>query len=75
LFDFQRGEFIHVIGDAHVYKNHVEPLQTQLQNTPRPFPQLHINAPKDTKIEDFKLEDFTLDGYTCHKKIAMKMAV
>mmetsp|Transcript_11204 Transcript_11204/g.41053 ORF Transcript_11204/g.41053 Transcript_11204/m.41053 type:complete len:515 (+) Transcript_11204:77-1621(+) len=75
ICNLERGEFIHVIGDAHVYKNHVEPLQTQLLNTPRPFPKLTITAPKETKIEDFKLEDFTLEDYTCHKKIPMKMAV
>ncbi len=34
----QPGEFVHVLGDAHVYTNHVEPLQQQLQNEPRPFP-------------------------------------
>jgi thymidylate synthase len=36
--DLVPGDFIHVLGDAHVYKNHVEPLQAQLKNTPKPFP-------------------------------------
>lgn len=38
LADLLPGDFIHVIGDAHVYRNHIEPLQEQLQNLPKPFP-------------------------------------
>ena len=38
MTDLKRGEFVHVLGDAHVYKNHVDPLQEQLKNTPKPFP-------------------------------------
>ncbi|KAF7840982.1 bifunctional dihydrofolate reductase-thymidylate synthase [Senna tora] len=67
------GDFVHVIGDAHVYRNHVRPLQEQLQNLPRPFPTLKIKSKKD--IESFVAADFELIGYDPHQKIEMKMAV
>jgi dihydrofolate reductase/thymidylate synthase len=69
------GEFIHVIGDAHVYLNHVEPLQKQLMRTPRPFPTLHINPDKTTSIDDFTFEDFEVRGYRPHGTIKMAMSV
>ncbi|TXG52185.1 hypothetical protein EZV62_021354 [Acer yangbiense] len=68
------GDFIHVIGDAHVYKNHVRPLQEQLQKLPRPFPILRIN-PEKKDIDSFVASDFELTGYDPHQKIEMKMAV
>ena len=68
------GDFVHTLGDAHVYTNHVEPLEEQLKNEPRPFPQLVIKADKE-RIEDFEFADFELVGYQPHKKISMKMAV
>jgi dihydrofolate reductase / thymidylate synthase len=68
------GEFIHNLGNAHVYLNHVEPLKEQLQRTPRPFPILKIN-PSVTDIDGFTAEDFTLIGYNPLAKIAMDMAV
>ena len=67
-------EFVHFLGDAHVYENHVDALQEQLQNAPRAFPTLHINSAV-TDIDGFKLEDLEIRDYTPHKKIAMKMAV
>jgi thymidylate synthase len=68
------GEFVHVIGDAHVYMNHIEPLKEQLVREPRDFPNLHIN-PDVTDIDGFKYEDFTIEGYNPHEAIKMKMAV
>lgn len=68
------GEFVHFLGDAHVYSNHVGALEEQLQNAPRAFPTLHIN-PAVTDIDKFKFEDFEIWGYHPHKKIPMKMAV
>ena len=65
---------MHVLGDAHVYTNHVEPLKEQLKNTPKHFPQLNIN-PAKTDIDSFEFSDFTLVDYKCHKKIEMQMAV
>ncbi|XP_019454195.1 PREDICTED: bifunctional dihydrofolate reductase-thymidylate synthase-like [Lupinus angustifolius] len=72
--DLVPGDFIHVIGDAHVYSNHVRPLQEQLQNLPKPFPILKIN-PKKKDIDSFVAADFKLIGYDPHQKIEMKMAV
>jgi len=68
------GDFMHVIGDAHVYVNHVEPLQGQIDRTPRAFPSLNIN-PDVTDIDAFKFEDFELVGYDPMPPIKMKMAV
>ena len=48
----ERGEFIHSLGDAHVYSNHVEPLKEQLQRVPHPFPYLKIN-PEINEITEF----------------------
>ncbi|EGD77990.1 thymidylate synthase [Salpingoeca rosetta] len=68
------GDFVHTIGDAHVYSNHVDALKEQLTREPRPFPTLNIKRDV-TSIDDFKAEDFELVGYKPHGKIAMKMAV
>merc|ERR1719458_174918 len=68
------GEFIHSMGNAHVYKNHVEPLKLQLERTPRPFPALKMNS-EVRDIDSFKASDFELVGYNPHGKIAMEMAV
>lgn len=68
------GELVIVLGDAHVYTNHVEPLQTQLARTPRPFPTVEItNATRD--IDNLGPEDVVLHGYDPQDSIAMKMAV
>eukprot|EP00455_Lapot_gusevi_P050842 TRINITY_DN7467_c0_g1_i3.p1 TRINITY_DN7467_c0_g1~~TRINITY_DN7467_c0_g1_i3.p1 ORF type:complete len:281 (+),score=79.06 TRINITY_DN7467_c0_g1_i3:27-845(+) len=72
--DLKPGDFVHTLGDAHVYLNHVEPLREQLERTPYPFPTLRIN-PNVKDIDQFKFEDFEIVGYQCHKKIQMKMAV
>ncbi|KAL7563732.1 hypothetical protein ACA910_020420 [Epithemia clementina (nom. ined.)] len=68
------GDFVHVIGDAHIYLNHVDALKEQLRRTPRPFPTLKIN-PEKRDIDDFCLEDLTVLGYQPHKTIKMQMAV
>jgi dihydrofolate reductase/thymidylate synthase len=72
--DLKPGDFIHVMGNAHVYANHVEPLKTQLQRTPRPFPVLKLN-PSVKDIDGFQMSDFELVGYNPMGKIAMEMAV
>lgn len=68
------GEFVHSMGDYHVYTNHVERLQEQLTRTPKQFPTLRIN-PEVTDIEQFSYEDFELVGYDPHPTIKMDMAV
>lgn len=70
----KRGDFVHVLGDAHVYSNHVDALQEQLRREPRVFPQLHINE-RVTSIDGCTFDDLTISGYSPHGKIAMDMAV
>ncbi|GLE05482.1 hypothetical protein PINS_up014505 [Pythium insidiosum] len=69
------GDFIHTIGDAHIYLNHVEPLKVQLGRTPRAFPTLKINPEKTNSIDEFVFEDFELEGYKPHGTIKMAMSV
>ena len=74
--NFDPGDFIHIIGDAHIYSNHVEALKIQVQREPKPFPTLMINKSRNiTSIDDFCFEDFELHNYQCHPKIQMDMAV
>nr|UTK45502.1 thymidylate synthase [Equid gammaherpesvirus 5]UTK45581.1 thymidylate synthase [Equid gammaherpesvirus 5]UTK45660.1 thymidylate synthase [Equid gammaherpesvirus 5]UTK45739.1 thymidylate synthase [Equid gammaherpesvirus 5] len=68
------GDFVHTLGDAHVYLNHVEPLKTQLARKPRPFPKLKILR-RVEDIDDFRAEDFALEGYHPHPSIPMALAV
>lgn len=70
----QRGEFIHMMGDMHVYSDHIESLRGLEMLKPYPFPSLDID-PAIKSIDDFKFEHLTLSGYKSHKKIPMKMAV
>lgn len=66
-------EFIHFIGNAHIYENHIEPLKTQINRTPYTFPRLKITNKYDS-IDDYKFEDFVVENYECHDKIAMQMS-
>jgi dihydrofolate reductase/thymidylate synthase len=70
----EAGEFVHVLGDAHVYCNHVDALKEQVTREPRPFPKLIIN-PEKKEIDDFLMEDFEIVDYHPHKAIKMDMAV
>ncbi|KAJ4966225.1 hypothetical protein NE237_018074 [Protea cynaroides] len=72
--DLVPGDFIHVLGDAHVYRTHIRPLQEQLQKLPKPFPILKIN-PQKKHIDSFVTTDLKLIGYDPHQKIKMEMAV
>ena len=72
--DLKPGDFVHTLGDAHVYLNHIEPLTVQLGRQPKEFPKLVIKR-KVENIEDFKFEDFAVEGYEPHPKITMDMAV
>jgi thymidylate synthase len=65
---------VHVLGDAHVYVNHVEPLLQQLEREPRAFPKLRID-PSVTSIDGFAFEHFTVEGYDPWPTIKMDMAV
>jgi thymidylate synthase len=72
--DLQPGEFIHTLGDAHLYLNHVEQADLQLSRAPFPPPALKIN-PERRHIDDFRYEDFELLHYRCHPAISAPIAV
>ncbi len=72
--DLLPGVFVHTIGDAHIYLNHVEQINLQLSREPRELPQMKIN-PNVKSIFDFKYEDFELVGYNPHARIKGKVAV
>ena len=70
----EAGEFVHVLGDAHIYLNHVEQVKEQLAREPLPLPTLWIN-PDVQDILTFTMEDFRLDGYNSYASIKAPMAV
>lgn len=70
----QAGEFVHTLGDAHLYSNHLDQARLQLSRDPRPLPVMTIN-PSVTSIFDFKFEDFTLGNYDPHPHIKATVAV
>ncbi|QKT02973.1 thymidylate synthase [Ectothiorhodospiraceae bacterium 2226] len=72
--DLKPGEFIHTLGDAHLYLNHLEQADEQLARAPFPLPRMVLN-PAVTSIFAFRYEDFTLEGYQCHPAIKAPVAV
>jgi thymidylate synthase len=68
------GEFVHVLGDAHIYLDHVEQVNEQLTREPLPAPQLYLN-PEITDITKFTMTDIRLDNYQSHGAIRARMAV
>lgn len=70
----QYGDFIHTLGDAHLYNNHIDQARLQLSRTPFPLPQMEIN-PDVKDIFDFKYEDFSLKNYEAHPHIKGAVAV
>ena len=72
--DLEPGDFVHTLGDAHLYENHLEQTQLQLTREPRPLPTMRINpAVKD--LFALTYEDFTLEGYDPHPHIKAPVAV
>lgn len=66
--DLELGEFVHTMGDTHIYTNHIEQVELQLTRDPRPLPKMKIN-PEAKDIFSFRYEDFTLEGYDPHPHI------
>lgn len=71
--DLDVGEFVHTIGDAHIYTNHSEQVDRQLAREPRPLPTLNDFEKKE--LMDYTVDDFTLEGYNPHKGIKAPVAV
>lgn len=72
--DLKPGEFVHTLGDTHVYLNHLEQANIQLAREPRTLPKMNIN-PDIKSIFDFKYDDFTLEDYDPHPHIKAVVAV
>ena len=71
---YEPGEFVHTLGDAHLYSNHLEQVDTQLEREPYPLPRLRLRRAVDS-ILDFRYEDFELIGYQHHPAIRAPIAV
>ena len=70
----QPGDFVHTLGDAHIYTNHLDQVRLQLTRSPFKLPKMIIN-PDIKDINDFKYEDFELVGYESHPHIAGVVSV
>jgi thymidylate synthase len=68
------GEFIHTLGDAHIYKNHINQVKLQLTREPYTLPQMKLN-PEVSNIFDYKFEDFELTDYESHAHIKGAISV
>lgn len=72
--NLEPGEFVHTLGDTHIYHNHFEQVNEQLRREPLPLPTMRLN-PQVKDINDFKYEDFTLENYECYGAIKAQVAV
>jgi len=72
--DLEAGDFVHTLGDTHLYLNHLEQAELQITREPRPLPKMNIN-PNVKNIFDFKFEDFELTGYNPHPHIKGAISV
>lgn len=72
--NLEPGEFIHTLGDAHIYNNHLDQVHTQLARIPEPLPIMKIN-PEVSDLFAFRYEDFVLKGYEAQASILAPIAV
>ncbi|SMF11845.1 thymidylate synthase [Pseudobacteriovorax antillogorgiicola] len=72
--DLRPGDFVHTLGDAHLYHNHLEQAREQMSREPRPLPKMLLN-PEVRSVFDFKFEDFKLEGYDPHPHIKAEVAI
>ena len=70
----QAGDFVHTIGDAHIYLNHLDQVRLQLTRQPRPLPRMNLN-PEVDDLYSFRYEDFELVGYDPYPHIAGQVSV
>jgi thymidylate synthase len=75
LTGYKAGELYHTVWNAHVYENHIGPLETQIQRPCYALPLLKIDRGCQRRVEDFRADDFKLHGYFHHDPIKMEMAV
>ena len=68
------GEFVHTLGDAHLYSNHLQQTELQLARTPYDLPRMHLN-PDVKNLFEFRFEDFELRDYQSHEHIKAPVAV
>ena len=71
---FKPGDFVHTLGDAHLYLNHLEQAELQLSRQPYPLPVMRLN-PDVKSVTDFRYEDITLENYESHPAIRAPIAV